>query len=204
MNIKTLSVGPLDVNCYIVSVGKKTAVIDPGGDAEHIINYLEENDLEVEYVLNTHGHHDHILDNSELSKFSGKSVYIHSDDIYLLDADQGIFPTYRAEKDYPVCNLEDNSSLKLADLEIKVVHTPGHTKGSVCYLIENNLFCGDLLFKQSIGRTDLHGASPRNMLISLKKIMGLDINTIVYPGHGPSTTIEQEIKNNPYLLELNL
>ncbi len=204
MDIKTLIVGPLETNCYILIDGKNAIVIDPGGDAELIIRNIEQNSLKIYHVLNTHGHHDHVLENSEISKYTGKNVEIHPDDAYMLEGDQGILPVLTAEKDYKTESLTDGQEIDFNKEKIEVMHTPGHTEGSVSFLVAGNLFCGDLLFNQSIGRTDLDGSSPTDMVHSLKKVMSLAKETVVYPGHGPSTSISDEIRNNPYILELDL
>ena len=204
MEIKTLQVGPLETNCYILKSGNDAVVIDPGGDAEIIIESIEKDDLKVVHVLNTHGHHDHVLANSEISKYAGQAVKIYPEDAYMLSADQGIFPILSAEKDYPTEDLTDGQKIDFGGTEIEVFHTPGHTKGSVCFLAAGNLFCGDLLFKQSIGRTDLDGSSPEDMVHSLKKVMKLSKEYVVYPGHGGTTTIADEVRDNPFILELNI
>lgn len=204
MQIITLKVGPLETNCYILAVDGKAAVIDPGGDSEEIISQLTTHKLTVDYILNTHGHHDHVLANPEIAAFAKKDIHIHPADEHLLQASQSIFLMPAAEKDYATKPLADKQKLDLAGEEILVMYTPGHTKGSVSFLVSGNLFCGDLLFKQSIGRTDLEGSSPKDMIESLKKVMNLDRQTKIYPGHGGLTTIGAEIDNNPFIVELNL
>lgn len=204
MEIVRLPVGSLETNCYIIAVDNSAAVIDPGGDPDVIISELEKRNLNVGLILNTHGHHDHVLANSEIAKYAGKIVYIHPADEFFLSDGQGFLGLPVAEKDYQTSALEDGQTLDLADNKIQVIHTPGHTPGSISFLISGNLFCGDLIFKQSIGRTDLEGSSPEEMIKSLQKIMKLDKGTVVYPGHGLQTTIGAEVHNNPFLLELNL
>jgi len=192
MQVITLKVGVLETNCYILAAGSKAAVIDPGDDGVKILDWLKRRQLEVQYIFNTHGHHDHILANGTLGRFAKKSIYIHPAD------------EQRMEKDYSTLPLNDGEHFEFAHHKISVIHTPGHTPGSVSFLVDGNLFCGDLLFKQSIGRTDFAEASPPDMIESLKKVARLDPQTNVYPGHGAKTTIGDELNENPFLLELDL
>jgi len=187
MEIITLPVGLLETNCYILAADEQAVVIDPGGDAQKIIAELKKQQLQVQYIFNTHGHYDHVLANGEITAFTGKNIYIHPEDEAMIEKDCGTLP------------LSDNQEFDFANSKILVVHTPGHTLGSVSFLIDGNLFCGDLLFKQSVGRTDFLESSPKDMAESLKKIAKLDLQTNVYPGHGPKTTIGYEKENNPYL-----
>ncbi len=204
MDIKTLKVGPLEANCYILSNKKEAVVIDPGGDAELIIGELEKRSLKPKFILNTHGHHDHVLANDELSDFANKAIHIHPEDVYLLTSQLSLLPELMLEKNYKTVDLAEGQELEFDDEKILVMHTPGHTKGSVSFLVAGNLFCGDLLFKQSIGRTDLEGSSPEDMIKSLQRVMKMDKKITVYPGHGPSTNIGEEVSKNPFLGELNL
>jgi len=192
MQVITLRVGILETNCYILATDNKAVVIDPGDDGDKILEWLKKRRLEVQYIFNTHGHYDHVLANGQLGRFAKKSIYIHPAD------------EQRLEKDYSTLPLNDGEHFHFADHKISVIHTPGHTPGSVSFLVDGNLFCGDLLFKQSIGRTDFPEASPRDMVESLKKVARLDPQTNVYPGHGPKTTIADELNENPFLLELDL
>lgn len=204
MLLEKLVVGHLDTNCYIIAsdITKRAAVIDPGGDIDEIIEKINDNSLDVKYIINTHGHHDHIALDDELAKITGVSVYIHKDDLDLLSQPFDNLPFFIGENFKVETNkieLEDNQILELDNIKIKVIHTPGHTKGSVSLLVENNLFTGDLLFKNSVGRTDLFGGSFEALQDSLKKISLLPDTTKVYPGHGPETTLKEEKENNPYL-----
>lgn len=204
MDITTLPVGPLETNCYILVIDGTAAVIDPGGDPDIIIKHLQTKQVQVDYIFNTHGHHDHVLANDDIASFTDKKVHIHPDDEYLLKDGQGFLEVLPTEINYSTLPLNEGQVYYLGDSQILVMHTPGHTKGSVSFLVAGNLFCGDLLFKQSIGRTDLDGSSPEDMIESLKRVMKLDKETKVYPGHGPTTSIGEEVNNNPYVLELNI
>ncbi len=204
MEIVALAVGPLETNCYIVYENQKAIVVDPGGDADQIIAQISEKNLEVEYIFNTHGHHDHIIANKDISVYAKKAVYVHPDDEYLLSAGFPFWGIPASEKDYETKPVAGGDQFSFGPYQIEVIHTPGHTKGSVSYLIDGSLFCGDLLFKNSIGRSDFEESSPKDMVSSLKKVLELSDLTAVYPGHGAPTSIAAEKENNPFLSELNI
>lgn len=202
----SLPTGPLDVNCYIV--GSETqgvaVVVDPGGHAEEILAETERRQLKVQWVINTHGHFDHIGGNRDLIERTGAELMIHADDVPLLQRAQehaaafGLSTTASPE---PSRLLGDGDILNLADLEFHVLHTPGHSPGGICLLIEDRLIVGDTLFAGSIGRTDLPGGDHRQLIGKIKeKLLVLPDPTRVYPGHGPSTTIGQEKTFNPFLV----
>jgi len=202
MKIDRLVVGPLLANCYIVTLKGLYIIIDPGADAEKIIEYIDSSDCKPDFILNTHGHFDHI---------GAVPGLIDRYDIpFFIDpADEEIIrdPFKNGSSIFG----ENNLSLKTynligkADIEyfnkngIEIINTPGHSPGCIVIKIGGYLFTGDLLFKGSIGRTDLAGGSIHDMKESLLKIRDLDGSLVVYPGHGPGTDLEYEKKNNYYL-----
>lgn len=205
MILETLVVGPLQVNCYILASDKdpRAIIIDPGAEAEKIKEALSRHKLNPAFIINTHGHFDHIgCDNS----FS-VPVYAHKAEVSLLKEPQlnlsALFSSPCAVKS-EITALEDKQRISLGKIELEVIHTPGHTPGGICLFLRNPkkniLFSGDTLFFQGIGRTDYEGASEQVLLKSIKeRLFILPDDTIVYPGHGPSSTIGREKKENPFL-----
>jgi len=206
MKINTLVVGAVRTNCYIVgnSETKEAIVIDPGDNAAAIIKALKENDLVCRAILLTHGHFDHIMAAAELAHASSAQIYAH-------EAEEGLLadPTLNASRHFgtecslvPDVFLKDGQTLELAGFSIRVIHTPGHTAGGACYyFVENGvLFSGDTLFLEDIGRSDLPTGNGRQLLESIKnRLMPLDDDIIVYPGHDMPTTIGHEREHNMYI-----
>ncbi len=195
----------MGVNCYVLSDNGEAAVIDPGAECEKITDYLNEKGYTLKKILLTHGHFDHIGALCDLAEKTGAKVYVHSGDSKML-TDNGAnlsFLTGERIKPYEADEiLDDVKEIPLGNTVIKVFHTPGHSSGSVSYLFGDNLFCGDLLFRGSIGRYDFG-----NLVEELRSIRFLmdnfDDNTKVFPGHGEATTIGFENKNNPYSIHWN-
>ena len=203
MEIHRLQVGRLQANCYIVACTntRKAIIIDPGGDPEMIIHNVAEKDYEIEYILNTHGHMDHVEANGEIHKALGGKLAIHSEDADML-LGATIFDRSRNNQEYkkPDLLLNDKDTIHFGDLTLEVIHTPGHTPGGVCFLVEDNLFSGDTLFSGSVGRWDFPGGSYSDLLRSLnEKLLVLEDAVVIYPGHGPSSTIGHERRHNPFL-----
>lgn len=192
----------LCANTYILYDEKEAVVIDPGATNDSVINFLEKRNLSLKAILLTHGHFDHIRGvNHLLDKFD-VPIYIHQDDeIMLTDPDINCsdFENVVIQKK-PVL-LSDKDKLSFLGSEIEVIHTPFHTRGSVCYYLKDNnvLFSGDTLFKMSIGRDDLPNAIPSKRNESLKKIKALPIRTKIYPGHGSNSILEDELHFNAFL-----
>lgn len=210
MLLTTFPVGPLGCNCSIVGCPEtgEAAVIDPGGDVDRIISELEKNGLKVKYLLHTHAHFDHVLGSREMREKTGAQICLHKGDQWLYDnlAKQCALFNMRADETLPVDKyLDDEEEVQVGNLKTKVIHTPGHTPGSLCFSVaekDSVLFAGDTLFQHSIGRTDLWGGSFEQIISSIKeRLFQLDDSTEVIPGHGPNTTIWSERKANPFVGE---
>lgn len=208
MKILTYSVGVWQTNCYfIVDDAGNAAAVDPGDDFDKLKSKIEERMLHVEAILLTHGHFDHIGALEQLRGYTGAPVYIHSDDAALLcDADKSYMKPFGGRDD--ICRpaeklLCDGDTINIGEVSVKVIHTPGHTPGSVCYLAtegeQRALLSGDTLFRGSIGRYDLLGGDYEQILSSLKILHALPFDCKVYPGHGASTRLEAERETNVYM-----
>ncbi len=206
MILETLLTGPLQVNCYLMGceTTRKAAVIDPGGNVEQILGLLEKHQLQLQMLINTHGHFDHIGGNKQLLEVTSAELILHEADSTLLKkaAEHAAGFGLNAELSPPAQRLlQGGERLQLGELLIEVIHTPGHTPGGICLRIEDQLFVGDTLFAGSIGRTDLPGGDHQQLLDSIQgQLLDLPDGVIVYPGHGPATTIGREKLYNPFLL----
>ncbi len=203
----TLTVGPLEVNCYIIwdSSTREGFVIDPGGDAETIKEAVNKEKLKIKYIINTHGHFDHVGADGELKASLGALIAVHRKDSELLkDASEHavIFGVKTPKQPAPDILLEGKEVFKAGTLSLEVIHTPGHTGGGVCLYAkkEGLLFTGDTLFAGSVGRTDLQGGSYEDLMNSIReKILTLGDAVKVLPGHGPSSTVGEERESNPFV-----
>ena len=206
MNLERIPLGELWTNCYIVwDKNKKGIIVDPGGDAKAVLQYISQNGIDIEYVLLTHGHADHIGGLEQVRALAKHGVAIHeADAACLTDARKNLsaafgqaFCALEAEK-----KLSDGEILQVGELNIEVIHTPGHTLGGVCFYIKDEndeiLLCGDTLFARSIGRTDLYGGDEATLINSLSKLERFKDELKAYPGHGPKTSIGEEKRYNPY------
>ncbi len=194
MKIQSLCVGPIGTNCYILESAHQSAVIDPGDDAPRLLAALKEAD--VRYILLTHGHYDHTGAAAALAAaFPQAEVYIHERDYR--DVDPSLFPL-RTELS-GVRFYGEGDRLTLGDLELQVLHTPGHSEGSVTLRCGDVLFCGDTLFAGSCGRTDFPGGDTRKMMASLRRLGELEGDLHVLPGHMEDSTLDRERRFNPYL-----
>ncbi|HLR42441.1 MAG TPA: MBL fold metallo-hydrolase, partial [Pseudogracilibacillus sp.] len=209
MEIQTLSLGPLGTNCYIVSNQGDCVIIDPGGDAHIVTKYVTDNALDVKAILLTHAHFDHIGAVDELRKHYEVDVYLHeAEESWLVDANLNrsaafMGSSYHIETAKPEQILTEGP-LTIGTITCEVVHTPGHSPGSVSFIFADAKFTvsGDVLFQQSIGRTDLPGGDMQVLAKSIvHKLYTLSDDFIVYPGHGPSTSIGSEKQRNPFTLQ---
>ncbi|UUZ83415.1 MBL fold metallo-hydrolase [Paenibacillus sp. P26] len=206
LKVEIFSLGPLQTNAYLISRPgeNKGIVIDPGMNPKPPLKRVE--DMEIEAILLTHAHFDHIGGVDELRKLKGCPVYLHD-----AEAEWLTNPKYNGSARWPELGapivtepaeyaLDQGQELKLLGLVFKVFHTPGHSPGSVSFLYGNQLFSGDVLFRLSVGRTDLPGGDQQDLLDSIHdKLFEPPDDTIVYPGHGAKTTIGYERENNPYV-----
>lgn len=207
MLIEHLAVGELGTNCYIIACDEtlEAVVIDPGGNVKKILAKAIENNLKIKYIINTHGHYDHIMGNSELKKATQAEIYIHKLDAdYLIKPNLSLANYFKDDKEGTKADhlLSEGDIINIGNtIHLKVIHTPGHTPGGISLLQDKHLFAGDSLFAGSVGRTDLPGGSMRDLITGIKgKLMLLDDDVMVYPGHGPFTTIGDERKRNPFLV----
>lgn len=206
MILEAICVGTMQVNCYVLASeeGSRAILIDPGDEERKIWRVLNRHRLRPSFIINTHGHIDHIGADDHF----GVPVYIHRQDLALLkDPQMNLSHFFSAPYSVKaeIKTLEDKESVILEQVQLEVVHTPGHTPGGICLLMKKPrgriLFTGDSLFSQGIGRTDFPGASQRALIASIKeKLLSLSDDTVVYPGHGASSTIGKEKKSNPFLI----
>ncbi len=205
MIIKKLEVGPIMANCFILGCEntKEAVVIDPGDDADRILMELAKSELKVKYLINTHGHFDHVGANKRMKETTGAELAIHQDDEPMLNelSSNALMFGLSAENSPPAdIVLKDGDEISFGEITLKVIHTPGHSRGGICLYTPGHLFAGDTLFAGSIGRTDLPGGDYDTLISSIKeKLLHLDEKTMVYTGHGPETTIGNEKAINPFL-----
>ena len=200
MKVSVMQVGPIGTICYFLQDEESglMAIIDPGDDWERILHQVKKAEGEVKYILLTHGHYDHTTAVPDLVKaLPGVQVYIHQADAN--GAGSQLFPLAAQVKD--LNNYDEGDTLTLGSLTIEVLHTPGHSKGSVTLKVGDVLFTGDTLFCGSCGRTDLRGGSYEEIMESLKRLGELEGDFHVCPGHDRTSTLERERKYNPFLLE---
>lgn len=204
MLFKRIVVGALEVNCYVVADAetKEGMVVDPGDNADEILDFIKKNGIAVRYVVNTHCHFDHSGGNKRLKDETGAQFMIHELEQQVLERMEdsaklwGFFvePSPKPDK-----LLKDGDIISLGSVEIEVLHTPGHSPGGICLKFDDKVISGDTLFAGGIGRTDFPGGSHSELIKSIKeKLLTLPPYTEVYPGHGPSSTIENEKIYNPF------
>ncbi len=204
MILETLPVGMIQANCYILGdeASKEALIIDPGGDTPAISRVLEARQLKPVAILATHGHFDHVEALAGVKRATGAPILVHEGDLPLIQGmtGQGLLFGIRVEAAPPPDRfLTDGEEIRFGDLAVRVIHTPGHSPGSVSYRIDRKVFVGDLLFAGSIGRTDLQGGDYETLIRSVRaQIFTLPDDTVVYPGHGPTTTVGVEKRTNPF------
>ena len=207
MILETVVVGPLQENCFVLgdSETKEGVVIDPGADPERILAVVARRGLKIKYLINTHGHFDHVGGNRRVLEATGAELLIHGADVPFLSRAADVATMYGLSTENspsPGRLLEDGMELACGGLTLKVLHTPGHTPGGCCIYLESEgtVITGDTLFREGVGRTDFPGSSHEALIAGIKsKLMNLPDATIAWPGHGPSTTIGHEKRHNPYL-----
>jgi glyoxylase-like metal-dependent hydrolase (beta-lactamase superfamily II) len=205
MFVEAVVVGPLQENSYVLACEdtKEAVIFDPGAEADRILQIVTSHGFSVKYVLNTHGHPDHVGAVADVVEQTEAPFLLHADDVYLIKGfDSDPIRAFLSARIPPKPDrfLQDGEIIAVGSLSVKVLHTPGHTPGGVCFLVENILFSGDTLFANSIGRTDLPGGNYQQLLTSIhQRLLPLDGKTIVYSGHGQPTSIEHEQQYNPFL-----
>jgi len=205
--IRRLVVGPLEVNCYLLICPRtrQCICVDPGGDPEAIMGEVERKEAVVKWILLTHGHADHAAAAPKVSSLTGAPVLLHKADWPLVSDPAGNQPLglgLLLKPFEPQGKLVEGQVIRAGEIEVQILHTPGHTPGSVSLLFGQVLICGDLLFAGSVGRTDLPGGDFDLLLRSIReKIAPLPDGTLILPGHGPKTTVGQERRGNPFFAE---
>ncbi len=205
MIIKELAVGPLMANCFIAGCEdtKEAVVIDPGGEADRILLSLAESELKVKYIINTHGHFDHVSANGKMKEATGADLLIHPLDapmLGMLSSNAAVFGISVANS--PPCDrtIEEGETVSFGDFTFNVIHTPGHTPGGISLYSDGIIFVGDTLFAGSIGRTDFPGGDFDTLIASIKtKLFKLEDDVRVLSGHGPETSIGREKRFNPFV-----
>lgn len=204
IRVHAMEVGPLAVNCYLVEhvPSRKAAVIDPGDDGRAILGEIGRLELSVDKILLTHGHFDHVGAVRILRETSGAKVYLHPKDVERMATArrQGlIFGLSVADPPPPDVLVREGETVAFEDRKFLVAHTPGHTEGCVSYILDDMAFVGDLIFAGSIGRTDLPGGDHDALIRAVReKIFILPDDTVLFPGHGPATTVGEEKRSNPF------
>lgn len=207
MIIHKLQLGELRSNCYIVETAPHQCIaVDIGGDSRLLLNFLKMKQLKLSKILLTHGHFDHIGGVQDMVGATGAEVYIHEDDAHMLESASASLASSMSYNSFvPVTSyisINENAVVSDGDYSFRVLHTPGHSMGSVCYVCEDVIFSGDTLFCCSIGRTDFPGSNHEMMMASLKLLRELDGDFRVLPGHNDSTTLDYERKSNPFMRNL--
>ncbi len=207
--LQIVPVGALESNCYIIydSETLEGLIVDPGDEAENILSEIENSKLSIKYIVNTHGHYDHIGANQELKSKLGAEILVHEADGCLLENPMlnlsFLKPAISNVQHTPDRLLKEGDVITVGVISLEVIHTPGHTRGSICLLGDQFILTGDTLFQGSIGRTDLPGGSYDAIIASVnEKLQSLPENIKVFPGHGPPTTIGEEKLNNPFMHEI--
>jgi hydroxyacylglutathione hydrolase len=207
---ETFTAGPLECNCTVLACAdtKDAVIIDPGGEVERIAEIVAHYDLTVRAIIHTHAHLDHILATRDVKQAHGGQICLHKGDTFLYDgiAMQAAMFGWKVQPTLPVERwIEHGDRIEIGKRVLDVIHTPGHTPGSVCFEIRDPdtgplLFAGDTLFKRSIGRTDLPGGDSKQIAQSIQqRLYTRELDTLVIPGHGPTTTLGDEARANPFV-----
>jgi hydroxyacylglutathione hydrolase len=207
MIFEIVTVGPLAVNCFILGdpATREGVIVDPGDEAKRILATVQRLGLTIRYVICTHGHFDHVGGNREAIAATGARLLIHRDDSPFLSRATAAATMYGLSSENsppPDEHLEDGMIIRVGGVSIRILHTPGHTPGGCCLLLEGQekVITGDTLFAEGVGRTDFPGSSHEDLIAGIRtKLMTLPDETVAYPGHGPSTTIGHEKRYNPFI-----
>jgi len=209
MILEQWKVGFMEVFCYLVGCAEtgECLVIDPAGDEDRVVNRISERGLHLGTIVNTHGHPDHTCGNARVKELTGARIVMHPLDDRMFNSPEGRQMARQwGFADSPPADehVEDGDVIRVGNVSLEVIHTPGHSPGGICLLVEGNLFTGDTLFVGGIGRTDLPGASVDQFMDSIRKrLLTLPGKTVVWPGHDygmrPSSTIDEERRSNPWL-----
>ncbi len=207
MLVKQFTVGMMGVCAYVISCEKTkvTAIIDPGGDEDKLIDYCNQNDLALKYIIATHGHPDHVCGNGRIQEATGAKIIMHeADEAYFSDPPVKQYFSQLGLPSSPPADIivKDGDTIELGEEKLEVLHTPGHTPGGMSLYSAPHCFTGDTLFVGAVGRTDFPGGSMEEMVDAIRtKLLTLPADTIVWPGHGyggSQSTIGREAKSNPY------
>jgi len=202
--IKKLTVGPIMANCFILGCEetREAVVIDPGDETDRILTVLEESDLKVKYIIDTHGHFDHVGGNKKLKDITGADIMIHVLDAPMLNhlsASAAAWGFSADDSPSPDKILEEGDTITFGNITLKVIHTPGHSPGGISLYTDGYVFVGDTLFAGSIGRTDFPGGDYKTLISNIRnKLFVLGDDVQVFTGHGPETTIGKEKRFNPF------
>lgn len=205
MFLQRMTIGPFSVNAYLLGCckSKTMAVIDPGGEPDEIWQRIQKLGYSLKFIINTHGHLDHTAGNYRLQQLSKARILAHPDDIYLMTTEDNFVSLFFSEIDLspkPDILINDGQVIEVGHLNLEVIHTPGHTQGGVCLLVEDILFTGDTLFAGSIGRTDLPGGNYQQIIASIQqKLYTLDDHLRILPGHGQESILGTEKRSNPFV-----
>lgn len=205
MKVHAFTVGPVQSNSYLLAdeATREAALFDPGMESEPVAEVLARERLTLTAIINTHGHFDHVFGNAYFKAKTGAPLLMHRADLDLVKRleEQSLYFGFRATPSPPPDRfLEEGDEVRVGGIRLRVLHTPGHSPGGICLVTDGTAFVGDTLFAGSIGRTDLPGGSAETLLTSIReKLLTLPDDTVIYPGHGPATTIGHERRHNPFL-----
>lgn len=207
MLIKSLAVGPLEANCFVVAdeKTKEAMIIDPGDEPDRIIDIVKENGLKVKYIACTHAHFDHVGAIADIKHETEAKIIIHKDELEIYEgaSDQAAIWGYELEPlPEPDMFVNEGDKLEIGDLRFEILHTPGHSPGGICLLGKGIIFTGDTLFAGSVGRTDFYGGDMNKLKKSFRRLMSLPLDTKVFSGHGLSSTIKEEKTDNFFMEEI--
>lgn len=202
MQVKRFVLNPLSVNCYLIFEAGQALIVDPGEAAPEVLDFIESQELEILAIINTHGHADHTAGNAWFAEKTKAPLWIHQEDApYLTDPNLHLGTYLRQELASKPADrfLQEGDTCPVGTTDFQILHTPGHSPGSICLYRPGLLISGDTLFRSSVGRWDLPGGDYGSLQKSLARLARLPGSTKVYPGHGEFTTIAEEIKGNPFM-----